>query len=209
MRGWCDTTNAMALQVIVFEGGEGAGKTTQVRRLASELRDEGRTVFVTGVFQTTHGKVVRRWLMDVEQVSYASLTTQVFVLGSAMNQMVDELDTAAADIALVDRFVYTTMAYHGGGLEMGIDAVAEIYAPITARCTPALVLCLDMPPHLIAARKPAGDRIEAKPIDFHVRVRDAYRTIMTRLPNARTIDAKDDEDAVHTRIVAAVREFIR
>lgn len=195
-------------RTIVFEGGEAAGKTSQLRRLAATLRDTGQSVLTTGVFLTAHGKTIRKWLMDEQQIGNASLRTQLFVLGSAMNQLLDEVAAATEDVVLIDRFIYTTMAYHGGGLEMGIEPVQEIYAPITAQFTPDLILYLDLPPEQIAMRKPPRDRVETKPLDFHTRVRTAYHAIAAALPNARTIDAQSDEVTVHQHILDIVRELV-
>lgn len=184
--------------VVVFEGGEAAGKTTQVRRLANALESGGFSVASTGVFCTRHGSFVRQWLMDVEQASFASLRSQVFLLGSAMNQVVDEIETSHCQVVLVDRFVYTTMAYHGGGLSLGVDVVRDIYAPVLARLVPDLVVFFDLPPEVITTRKIPCDRVEAQPLDFHARVLATFRSIFAELPYATTLDANRPIDDVYS-----------
>jgi dTMP kinase len=194
--------------VIVFEGLDAAGKTTQIRLLAHSLNERGFTVNKTGVFLTPHGRDVRAWFMDTERVSRASHRSQLFLLGSAMSEVLDEVKSSAASVILIDRFVYTTMAYHGGGLQLGIADVEEVYAPILRRFRPDLVVILDLPPTMIAARKAASDRIEENDRQFYERVREVYENIALTLPNAVKIDAIPTAMAVHREILQLVLNYL-
>lgn len=189
---------------VIFEGGEAAGKTSQVAHLVASLRTSGRDVYTSGVFLTPHGQIVRDWLMDADRFDRATLRSQLFVLGSAMNQVLEEVTESGASVAVLDRFVYTTMAYHGGGLSMGVAAVEEVYAPVLSRLTPDLVIFLDLPPEEITRRKPPRDWVEAGTMDFHSRVRQTYCSLAARLPNFVTVDAMATEPAIANQILAEV-----
>ena len=189
---------------VAFEGIDGTGKTTQIELLEAALQARGLTVLVTGVFRTSYGQAVRSWLMDAARMAEVSLRSQVFLLGSAMSQLVDEIARQVADVVLIDRFVYTTMSYHGGGLKMGVAAVEEIYAPVMRQFQPDLVLVLDMPPALIASRQSASDRVEHMDLSFFTRVRAAYVELAARLPAAVLVDASQDKSAVHQQVLSQV-----
>jgi dTMP kinase len=197
---------AQSPAVIVFEGIDGAGKTTQIGLLDRALRDRGFSVVTTGVFCTLHGREVRAWFMDEGRISRMSLRTQLFLLGSAMNQIVEDIAASDASVFLVDRFVYTTAAYHGGGLEMGIAAVEEVYAPILRRCPPDLVVLLDLPTDLVPLRKTATDRVEEESRAFYERVGAAYASIASALPCAVRIDARQPEADIHAQLLPLVLE---
>lgn len=195
---------APAPLAVAFEGIDGAGKTTQIELLEAALQARGLTVLVTGVFRTNYGQAVRSWLMDAKRMAQVSHRSQVFLLGSAMSQLVDEIASQSTDVVLIDRFVYTTMAYHGGGLTMGVAAVEEIYAPVVRRFQPDLVVVLDMPPTLIASRQSASDRVEHMDLAFFTRVRAAYVELAARLPAAVLLDASQDKSAVHQQVLSHV-----
>lgn len=194
--------------VVVFEGVDSAGKTTQIARLDHALQERGLSVATTGVFLTPYGRDVRAWFMDPERVVRASLRTQLFLLGSAMNQVLEEIAACTASVVLVDRFVYTTMAYHGGGLELGVNAVEEVYQPVLRRFRPDLVVVLDLPSQLITRRKAATDRIENEDGSFFERVRTAYADIASALSYAVQIDAQSPETEVHEQILSLALERI-
>jgi dTMP kinase len=188
----------------VFEGVDAAGKTTQISMLESTLRSRGLPVVVTGVFRTLYGRDLREWFMNANRMAHANLRTQLFLLGSAMSQLIDEIDALTGSIVLVDRFVYTTLAYHGGGLEMGLDAVREVYMPVLSGLQPDLVLFMDIPPELIAMRKPATDRIESRDKEFHERVRNAYLTLASETVNSIVVDARKTELELHREVLERV-----
>jgi dTMP kinase len=188
----------------VFEGVDAAGKTTQIAMLERALGDRGIPVTTTGVFKTRYGGDLRTWFMDADRMAVANPRTQLFLLGSAMSQLADEIEASSASTVLVDRFIYTTMAYHGGGLQIGIDAVQDVYAPIIRRLQPELVIILDLPCDLIARRKSAADRIEGKDAAFYERVRKAYLAIASTMTNAVVIDAQQSRREVHHQILQLV-----
>jgi len=194
--------------VVVFEGVDAAGKTTQISMLEHALLGRSVPVTTTGVFKTRYGRDLRTWFMDADRMAYANLHTQLFLLGSAMSQLADEIEASAASVVLVDRFVYTTMAYHGGGLQMGIDAVEEVYAPVLHRLQPELVIILDLPYDLIAVRKQVTDRIETKEAAFHERVRQAYLTIASSMTNAAVVDACRSPREVHHEVLQLVSGYL-
>lgn len=190
--------------VIVLEGIDGAGKTTQLASLETALLRRSFSVSTTGVFRTQYGRDLRTWFMDAGRMSRATFRTQLFLLGSAMNQVAEEIASAPDSIVLVDRYIYTTMAYHGGGLGLGLEVVDEIFQPVLRMLTPDLIVVLDIPPGLIAQRKPVADRIENESLQFYSRVRQIYLSLVGELAQAVLIDAQEAEEAVHAQILETV-----
>lgn len=194
--------------VIVFEGLDATGKTTQIRLLSNALSAIGLKAFSSGVFLTSYGRSVRDLFMNKRLMQEVSPVTQLFLLGSAMNHLVDVIKKRREPVILIDRFVHTTYAYHGAGLQIGDSVVNEIYAPVENRLIPGLELIFDMPVDLIASRKETSDRIEAKGTSFYDRVRACYLDLAKATPRAVLIDANRSAAIVHGTVLRLAEEAI-
>src|SRR5574341_386294 len=178
---------------ITFEGGEGSGKTTQLRALLAYLRTKGRDVIETrDPGGTPIGNRVRELLLDRGNTRMAVIA-ELLLYEASRTQLVDEVirpALAEGRIILCDRFTDSTLAYqgHGRGLDRGLILRLNDLATGTVR--PDLTLLLDLPPEVGLARaqerltqpRTRPDRIEEEVFGFHQRVREGYRAIAAGEP---------------------------
>jgi dTMP kinase len=194
---------------ITLEGGEGAGKTTQARRLAAHLRDRALAVLLTREPGGAPGaELVRALLLD--PALGWSLPAETLLHFAARAEHVERTirpALAAGSIVVCDRFADSTMAYQGYGQGGDRAAIATLTAMIGLRPDLTLVLDLDPAavPRRLAAREAAADRYERLGAAFFARVRDGFRAIAAADPaRCVLIDAAASEAAVAARIHEAV-----
>jgi dTMP kinase len=190
---------------IVLEGGEGAGKSTQVALLAARLRAAGHEVDETREpGGTPDGAELRNKLLHGDPID--AETELAWMLEDRRLHVEQRIrPNLARDMVVVsDRFSPSTIAYQGVARGMGIDEVERRGAVATGGLEPDLVIVLDLPDDVAEARVAADrDRFEREGADFHARVRAAYR----ELAPARgwiVVDASGSPDEVADRVWAAV-----
>jgi len=202
---------------ITFEGGEGAGKSTQVARLAATLRARsGRAVCVTREpGGSPRAEEIRAALLGGVAKPYGPFA-EALLFSAARIDHLDRLIRPAlrrGEIVLCDRFIDSTRAYQGaaGGLDPAV--VIALERVVVGPTRPDLTLILDLPPEAGLARaagRGAGtgqgaDRFEAESLDFHARLRDAFLAIARAEPErCAVIDAGRDPDSVEVAIRALV-----
>ncbi len=186
--------------LIVFEGIDGAGKSTQAQLLLNYLNEAGRAVRLTGPFLTEYGKAVRKIFMEHSETD---METQILLLASAMSQLAAEIRSAAKnEIVILDRYIYTTYAYHGESLGVDIEKIKRIYEPAIQGVLPDYVILLDMPPAITRKRIfEARDRIESFPEDFYLRARQGYLKMAASDPCFVILDATKSAELVHDEVV--------
>lgn len=199
--------------LIAFEGLDGAGKTTQIEKLRSYFAEQIQEVFVTGPFLTAYGKVVRKVFMSIDNIE---IRAQLYLLASAMGQLVHETVTALKrfDIVILDRYIYTTYAYHGGGLRVGVENISPIYEAVIQNLYPDLVILLDISPRSAYLRisqkqdriEGKQDRIEGMPIEFYERTRQTYLDLAKNNALFAIVNAEASRDKVHSDIVQVIRD---
>jgi dTMP kinase len=164
---------------VVFEGGEGAGKSTQVRLLAAALRRDGRDVVVTrepGATET--GAQIRRLLLDGEQLPPRS--EALLYAADRAHHVATVVRPALARGAIVisDRYVDSSLAYQGAGRTLPVQEVAWLSSWATGGLKPDLTVLLDLDPAVglrrAEARGAGTDRLESESLAFHERVRFAF-----------------------------------
>jgi dTMP kinase len=166
---------------IVFEGGDGSGKSTQIALLRAALEARGHRVLVTREpGGTAIGEEVREVLLRPESVAMTA-RTEALLYAAARAQHVEEVIVPALDagtIVLCDRFIDSSIVYQGAGRGLGESAVEAINRWATAGLRPDLTVLLDVDVDeglTRAANGSAHDRLEAAGPEFHRTVRDAYR----------------------------------
>jgi len=199
---------------ITLEGGEGAGKSTQIGRLKAWLEKRGRTVAATREPGGSPGAEMIRKLLVEGPVERWDGTTEALLHFAARREHLRSTvwpALARGDWVLSDRFADSTLAYQGHG--HGVDAriFVELYAVAVGDFRPDLTLILDLPIEIglarASARRGSETRYESLPRDFHARVRAGFLDIAARDPKrCVVIDARADIDAVAAAITRAVQE---
>lgn len=179
--------------LLTFEGGEGAGKSTQIARLASRLQAEGGLagsdlVLVREPGGTALGEGIREILKRPGAAICAEAEALLFTACRA--ELVDQVvrpALAAGKVVLCDRFADSTVAYQQGGRGLPPDLVAAANRLACREVRPALTVLLEIDPAAglaRASRRDDGrpDRLESLDLAFHLRVRDAYRALAAADP---------------------------
>ena len=204
-------------RLIVFEGAEGAGKTTQIRILAERLATAGITaVAVREPGGTPVGDSIREILLHPEQEITAASEALLF-MASRAELVAREIrpSLGAGHVVILDRFFLSTYAYQIVGRGLSEPEVRAANALATAGLVPDLTLLLDVSAEHGLQRadaRGARDRMERSGDDFHARVGNAFREFTDAAwqhshPECgpiKLIDGTGDEAAVHKRIVSAL-----
>jgi dTMP kinase len=202
---------------ITFEGIEGCGKTTQIRRLANRL----------GLLGTPHtltrepggcaiSNQVRAILLDAGNDAMAPLTELLLYAAARAQHMIEVITPAlsAGRVVLCDRFTDATAAYQGYGRDLDMSLIIELNRLATGGIKPDLTVLLDCPVETGLGRavarinSTAGDkeeRFERESLQFHQRVRNGYLRLAEEEPERFVvIDGSQPEDATEEAIAAAV-----
>lgn len=167
---------------IVLEGLDGCGKSTQARLLVEHLRAEGRDVVATHEpGATPTGAAIRSIVLGERAVDPR---TEALLIAADRAQHVAEIVRPALERAAVvvsDRYVPSSLAYQGVARGLGVEWVERLSAWATGGLDPDLVVVLDVPPKVAAARRAAPqDRMEREPAGFQEVVRRAYLDLAER-----------------------------
>jgi dTMP kinase len=193
---------------IAFEGVEGAGKSTQLDRLAGELRHMGRPVVTCREpGGTTLGERVRGLLLDPGS-GPPSPEAEALLFAAARAQLVAEVIRPAVDRGedvLCDRYVHSSLAYQGSARGLGLAEVETINRWATGGLWPDLVVLLDVDPKIGLDRVQGANRFEGELLDFHEAVAATFRELAQREPSRFVVvDAGAPEDQVAANVQAAV-----
>jgi dTMP kinase len=193
---------------IVFEGGEGAGKSTQVRRLAAAVEALGHEVVVT--FEpgaTVTGKKLREVLLDRDTTLAPMAEAMLYAADRA--QHVATVIRPALErgcVVISDRYVDSSIAYQAGGRGLPEVDVRRLSTIATGGLQPDLTVLLDIPPQIGLTRLTGpADRIETETIEFHQRVRRAFLALASqRRDRYLILDASTSPDRIHEVLMARV-----
>ena len=206
---------------VTFEGGEGTGKTTQLKALLAHLRAAGRDAIETrDPGGTPIGKQIRGLLLDPENTRMAA-ASELFLYEASRAQLVHEVirpALGAGRIVLCDRFIDSTVAYQGYGREVDLDLIARLNALATGGVRPDLTFLLDLDPEAglaratqrVTQRQERHDRIEEEMLAFHQRVRAGYRAIAAAEPGrVAVLDAARGMAEIEGDVRRRVDELLR
>jgi dTMP kinase len=207
---------------VTFEGGEGSGKTTQIKLAAEWLKDQG--IFTLSTAEpggTPLGLKIRKILLNRGPCTI-SAEAELLLFAAARAQHVKETILPALEAGqwvLCDRFTDATLAYQGfgRGLEAGFIKVLNAFSSFSL--TPNMTLLFDLPVATALARaemravggppETAEDRFEGENRDFHGRIRNGYLTLAAGEPERfRIIDAAQDVETVHREVRHRLTELL-
>ena len=193
---------------ITLEGGEGAGKSTQLALLVQGLRQAGRSVIATREPGGSPGaEEIRQLLVQGEPGRWDAVAEALLHCAARRDHLVRTIRPALerGDWVLCDRFADSTMAYQGYGLELGRGPVETLHRLTVGDFWPDLTIVLDLPVELglarAAARSDRDNRYEQMKIEFHRRLRDGFLDIARREPRrCVVVDAAQSVEAVQAAI---------
>jgi len=195
-------------QFVVFEGGEGSGKTTQSRLLAEEIG--ALHTFEPG--DTPVGARLRDILLDPGTGDLDARAEALLMAADRAHHVATVVEPAldAGRHVVCDRYTGSSIAYQGHGRGLGAAEIASLSAFATGGLEPDVILLLEVPEEVAAARlAEAGepDRLEAAGIDFHRRVAEGYRLQAEADPRRWVrVDGVGTPDEVASRVRAALAE---
>ena len=199
---------AHAGKFITFEGGEGCGKTTHIKRIAAHLRESGRTVLVLREPGGTDvGEQIRQVLQYSKQSTKMVSETELLLFCASRAQLVREIiqpALAAGQIVIADRFFDSTTVYQGAGRQLDAAGVKFINEFAIGDCRPNRTLVIDLDPRIGLERargRELFDRMENQSLDFYDRVRQGYRALAQHEPaRIKIVDGNQSLAAVELQI---------
>ena len=205
----------MTGRFIALEGGEGVGKSTQLRLLADGLRARGLTVVTTREPGGTPGaEAIRAMVLDPAGESWGP-RAEALLFAAARADHVERLirpALARGEWVLTDRYLDSSRAYQGGGSGLADADILALHRIGSDDLLPDRTVVLELDPALAATRLAArdrgqSDRIGGRDAAYHTRVAAAFRRFADHDPGRfALIDADGTPDAVHARVLAAVLE---
>jgi len=212
---------------ITFEGLDGSGKSTQMRKLAEALRTAGHKVIETREpGGTATGEKIRKVLLDSGTAGLDARAEMALMFASRAQHIAEVIEPglAAGSIVLCDRFTDSTEAYQGSGRRLGSEAVRELHRVICGDLQPELTILLDSNPHASvsrarrrntrhaksAARGHDENRFEQETRAFFGRVRDGFAAIARREPGrVVVVDARGTPAQTHEKIREVVQRRLK
>jgi dTMP kinase len=192
-------------RLIVLEGGEATGKSTQAVRLAASLG----AVLTREPGGTEVGEALRRLLLGGELPALVPRAETLLMLAARAQHVAEVIGPALArgQDVVCDRFSGSTLAYQGFGRGLDVGELAGLDRWARTGCQPDLVVLLDMPVEMASRRRegPGGDRFEREGEEFRRRVREGFLRLAEAGPQCwRVVDATGTVDEV----AAAVRSVV-
>jgi dTMP kinase len=200
---------------ITLEGGEGVGKSTQVRALAAALKQRGLDVLVTREPGGSDGaEAIRELLLSGNEDRWGAQAEALLFAAARADHVQKTIQPAleAGKWVVSDRFVDSSLAYQGGAGGLGIETVREINAFAIGGWFPdrTLVLTLEDGAERARARDTDGsDRIGGRSGDYHHKVETAFRLIAIEEPErVLLVDASGSQDEVTARLLDAITDLL-
>ncbi|HVH50713.1 MAG TPA: dTMP kinase [Gaiellaceae bacterium] len=200
-----------------FEGGEGSGKSVQVRRLATALEGRGIPVVIAPEpGGTPAGERIREILLHARDADI-SAETQALLFSAARAQLVRDVirpALARGDVVIADRYFDSTLVYQGAAGGADIGALREITRFAVGSTIPKRTFLLDVPVDVILARRAREsdrpwDRFEARDRDFHEKLREGFLQLAAQEPGRFVVLRGDrDEDVISREILTVVDDLL-
>lgn len=202
---------------IVLEGGEGSGKSTQIKLLVEWLKNQGiETLGVRDPGGPKGAEEIRQLLVTGATDRWDKITEVLLYCAARRELLARQIQPALANGEWVvsDRFIDSTYAYQGYGHGVPLDKLKQLSEVVVADTIPDLVLVLDIDPKIGLERALTGKnratheiRFESMTLDFHQRLRQGYKELAAASPKTHImLDANQTVEELHKAITDAVRE---
>ena len=198
---------------ITLEGGEGAGKSTQIQVIKDYLLTCGNDVVVTREpGGTSEGQEIRNLLVSGDKDKWSPLSETLLIMADRAAHLERVIRPALAEgkYVVCDRFFDSTKAYQGVAGGLGLDVIHNLQQPVLGKTLPDVTLLLDIDPEkgLRRAQERGGElRFESKTLAYHRTLRNAFLDFAAQEPDRIfVIDADRDVEAVSADILAVLDE---
>ena len=198
---------------ITFEGGEGAGKSTAIKRIVEKLTSEGYEI----PGGTPIAEEIRNVILDKKNTAMDPRTEALLYAASRRQHLVEKVIPALKEgkLVLCDRFIDSSLAYQGGAREIGIDNVYNMNLFATEGMLPDLTILFDIKPEEGLARIAANsqrevNRLDVEKLAFHNKVRDSFHESAKKFPERFVIiDASKGPDEVFEESYKAIEDRLK
>jgi dTMP kinase len=203
---------------ITFEGGEGAGKSTAIKRIVEKLTSEGYEIVLTREpGGTPIAEEIRNVILDKKNTAMDPRTEALLYAASRRQHLVEKVIPALKEgkLVLCDRFIDSSLAYQGGAREIGIDNVYNMNLFATEGMLPDLTILFDIKPEEGLARIAANsqrevNRLDVEKLTFHNKVRDSFHELAKKFPERFVIvDASKTPDEVFEDAYKAIEDRLK
>lgn len=205
-----DWKNKFSGKLIVLDGPDGCGKTTQAKLLTQQLQAKG---VPANCFRdpgdTTIGERIREILLSPEHLAMSTRTEMLLYMAARAQLWQEKIVPAIREneCVVLDRWISSTCAYQGHAGDFGVQNVIKLATDALARTWPDLTIILDADLKTCAARLPGKrDRMEAKSRDYHQNVREGFLELARQQKNFLVVDAEGDIETVHERVMKVISE---
>lgn len=200
---------------VAFEGGEGAGKSTQESRLATLLTERGFDVVRTREPGGTPAAEQIRTVVLSRENTGLDPRAEALLFAAARGDHAARLIRPALErgaVVICDRYIDSSVAYQGYGRDLGADRIRDLSLWATGGLVPDLTILLDVDPEVGLGRVADPDRLESEPLDWHRTVRDGFLSIAAAQPDrylvldaSQTVDDLADQIAQRVLALLAAR----
>lgn len=203
---------------ITFEGGEGAGKSTAIKKVVEKLENEGYQIVLTREpGGTPISEEIRNIILDKKNTEMDERTEALLYAASRRQHIVEKIIPSIKEgkIVLCDRFLDSSLAYQGYARGIGIDKVLEMNLFATEGLEPDLTFFFDLDPEKGLERIAANsnrevNRLDVEKLSFHKKVREGFLMLAKRFEHRFVvIDASKDKDSVFQDVYNAIEERLR
>ena len=200
-------------RLIVIEGADGCGKTTQARLLADHLRAGGcRVLLVREPGGTAIGEKIRRVLLNPANKAMSPPTELLLYMASRSQLTAEVIRPALADgkVVICDRYLLSSVVYQGYACGLGVDTVYRIGTFATGNIQPDIQIVIDVTyENALRRRSVEADRIESRPESFQRKVIEGYQTVIKDMKGVHVVDGNRSVDEMHQDIRRIVESEIR
>ena len=199
---------------ITFEGIEGSGKSTQIKKLLNWFKEKGlKAIAVREPGGTEAGERIREIILSKWKEKFPPVA-ELFLFCASRAFLVENLIKPALSektIVVCDRYFDSTIAYQGFGRGIDLDLVKKVSLVSTLGVFPDITFLIDVPPEVSLKRLGnKKDRIESEDIEFHKRVRNGFLEIATQEKERFVvIDGTKSPEEIHLEVVKCVEEKLK